>query len=876
MRISLKNKFLIPTVLLIVIGMSILSIISYVKAKNALKEIIVEQVDQIAESTVGTMSTWTKDRKLDIVNWSRQRTYKMALHDSFLAMTAREFTNNQLVRIKEDYKYYENVVLADSAGDLVAASDPSLIGKINISDRNYFQQSLKGKSFISEDVLKSRATGDLVFVISAPVKDNGEIVGVLLGVLDINYLIRLFIDPLKVGENGYAYIFKKDGIIIAHPDRANILKVNIKDFGFGQDMLIKQEGLQEYVVSGVKQTVAFKKFKEVGWTIVVGAINDEILAPVKSLYRISVLVTVAVAMIVAMVIFFIANSVARPINDIVSGLKEMGKGRLDLRLDLDSNDEIGEIGQALNSMAANLEESEKKLKKQHTLLQEANVKAQRDRAVAEAATRSKSEFLANMSHEIRTPLNAVTGFSELLSAMTSEPKQQSYIEAIKIAGKSLLTLINDILDLSTIEAGMLKIVSAPVNLQILLNEIEQIFRVKIKDKGMQFVVEMAPDLPRVLNLDETRIRQILLNLVGNSLKFTDKGHIELRAERLPGAGGQSRIDLLLTLEDSGIGIPPEDLDKIFESFRQQDGQDSRRFGGTGLGLAICRKLVEAMGGEIRAASEMGIGSTFEVILRDIEVAPLDEVSAIAADSFEVTNTAFAKAGILVVDDIESNRNLLRELLAEVGLDVLTADNGQEALDVIGEYQPDLIIMDIRMPVMDGIEATLKIKADSETSGIPIIALTASTSVEDRGDILAKGFAGYLTKPVSAGRLLAEIAKHLPCSIQILEKVKPNIFSPRVVIEEIERPTEFIAILNNEILSSCQSLQKAIVMQRVEQFAERLQELAKEHTVQALGDYGEELLGAVRIFDTVKIEKKLRDIPEIIERYTAMMEQRNGQ
>ncbi|MFH1075963.1 MAG: two-component regulator propeller domain-containing protein, partial [Pseudomonadota bacterium] len=267
-------------------------------------------------------------------------------------------------------------------------------------------------------------------------------------------------------------------------------------------------------------------------------------------------------------------------------------------------------------------------------LSDANTQLAIAKEKAEVANHAKSEFLANMSHELRTPLNAVTGFSELLSSVVIDPKQKSYLDAIKIASKGLLTLLNDILDLSKVEAGQMTINYAETNLKMIFLEIEQIFSPKVTEKGLRFIVDIDKDLPPILMLDEIRLRQILLNLAGNAVKFTEKGYIRLAADKNQGYGDVSRIDLIISVEDTGIGIPEDQREIIFESFKQQEGQDVSKFGGTGLGLAICKKLVEIMDGHISVSSGVGEGSTFEVILRGVAV-PSGEASLIEEKSYDL-------------------------------------------------------------------------------------------------------------------------------------------------------------------------------------------------------------------------------------------------
>ncbi|MCK5525410.1 MAG: PAS domain S-box protein [Thiomargarita sp.] len=259
------------------------------------------------------------------------------------------------------------------------------------------------------------------------------------------------------------------------------------------------------------------------------------------------------------------------------------------------------------------------------VLEDINVRKRAEKAMkqakeaAESANRAKSEFLANMSHEIRTPLNTIVGFSELLSEQTSDKKHLNHIDAIKTAGETLLTLINDILDLSKIEVGQLDILYKMVNPHVIFNEIQQFFAVKIAEKNIDFIVEIDKELPQTLLLDETRLRQVLFNLIGNAIKFTDKGYVKLHANKICKEKYCKNVDLIFSVIDTGIGIPEERQDIIFETFQQQDGKSTRKYEGTGLGLAITKRLVEMMNGTISVKSTVGVGSIFEIILRNVKV-----------------------------------------------------------------------------------------------------------------------------------------------------------------------------------------------------------------------------------------------------------------
>ncbi len=494
---------------------------------------------------------------------------------------------------------------------------------------------------------------------------------------------------------------------------------------------------------------------------------------------------------------------------------------------------------------------------------------------ADAANRAKSEFLANMSHEIRTPLNAVTGFSELLSSLVADAKHKSYVDAIKTAGKSLLTLINDILDLSKIEAEMMEIQYEPVNVQLLFNEIEKIFKMKIDGKKLQLHIEIDEDLPPGLMLDETRLRQILFNLVGNAVKFTEEGRITMTAKKGGAISPRGSVDVTISVEDTGMGIPEEERGCIFESFKQQHGQSTRKFGGTGLGLAISKKLVEIMNGRISVRSEVGVGSAFEVTFRDVAGAS-SERPAPREKELGIENIFFEKAKVLVVDDVESNRALIRELLSRVNLDVLTAENGQEAVLLSREYQPDLIIMDIRMPVMDGYEALKRIRENPDAKEIPIIALTASVESGDIAKRIDAGFDERLTKPVMMRRLLSKLSRFL-AHTKIAEAAGAGSArddAPRkLTMENMERLPELLETMRADMTPRLNKIKQVMKVSDIRTFEESLRGLGVEYKVNGLIDYADQLNRHGRTFDIGSLEKCLGLFPGMVEELAGLIDER---
>jgi CheY-like chemotaxis protein len=346
--------------------------------------------------------------------------------------------------------------------------------------------------------------------------------------------------------------------------------------------------------------------------------------------------------------------------------------------------------------------------------------------------------------------------SDLLKSTLKDEKHKSYIETINVSGNSLLIIINDILDLSKIEAGKIDLHYRPIKINNIFKEIENIFRQKIESKNIEFILDIQEDFSDNVLLDEVRIRQILLNLVGNAVKFTEKGFVKVSLRTTTAYKDSSSLDLRISVEDSGIGIPKNERENIFEVFKQVSGQSIKKFGGTGLGLSITKKLTEMMNGKIVVESTVGEGSIFHVDFYNVQIAATEALPEDNSMSY-FEKYDFSGEKVLVVDDVETNRFLLKELLSSVGINVITAENGYDALKICELENPDLIIMDLIMPVMDGFKASTRLKEDQKFSNTPIIALSASTTQD-----IPKGskFDEYLMKPVNGEQLLKKVSKYI--------------------------------------------------------------------------------------------------------------------
>ena len=475
---------------------------------------------------------------------------------------------------------------------------------------------------------------------------------------------------------------------------------------------------------------------------------------------------------------------------------------------------------------------------------------------AESANRAKSEFLANMSHEIRTPMNAILGFSELLKGMVRDERQQSYVQAITSSGRTLLALINDILDLSKIESGKLELEYDALDIRIVLRDVQHIFSQKAEQKDLALMLDIAPDVPNSLLLDEVRLRQILFNVVGNALKFTDQGHVKIRA--LVGGANprQDTVELVFEVEDTGIGISEGEQQRIFEEFTQQSGQSTKKYGGTGLGLAITKRLVEMMRGQISIRSTVGRGSTFRFSFPEIKLAaagaPAPSIFEEAADLADLE-----PCRVLVADDVVMNRDLIRAFFFGTDHQLIEAENGRRAIELARSAKPDIILMDARMPVMDGVQATRALKADDTLKKIPVVVVTAS-AMQSEEAALKPICDGYLRKPIGRSDLARQLRQF--CRVKPGAKKAAPPPQPAAVSHDAEAATRLPELFPH--LERCREtwehLLNAPLVSEVERFARHLETLGDEYYTPDLRDYGRRLAACAARFDLVEMENALQE------------------
>lgn len=465
----------------------------------------------------------------------------------------------------------------------------------------------------------------------------------------------------------------------------------------------------------------------------------------------------SIAILIAALCYWIMKLIVTPINELGEAANKLSQGDFSVRVSAVSKDEVGLLAKAFNTMSEQLSSFyttlEDKVKKR-------TLDLERAKEASEAANKAKSDFLANMSHEIRTPMNSVLGFTEMLKSMNHGKKETRYIDNIFTSGKSLLSLINDVLDLSKIESGKFELQYSPLSIRNLFDELTSLFEPKTAEKLLKFEVGIATEFPEYILLDETRVRQILINLLSNAIKFTENGSIKLSAMTTRSSKNtESIVDVTFVVKDSGKGIPEDQIEKIFNPFEQTEGQKVSEHGGTGLGLAISKRFAEAMHGTIEVKSVENQFSEFRINFPQLEIVSAENPSMPSQSEINYRALDFNPAKVLIVDDIDFNRELLINFLEAWDFELSMGKDGVEAVELATTILPDLIFLDMKMPRMNGYEASRILRENPRTKDIPIIAVTASALTKDEEEI-RRFCQGYLRKPVSRREVVSTAMQFL--------------------------------------------------------------------------------------------------------------------
>jgi signal transduction histidine kinase/DNA-binding response OmpR family regulator len=658
----------------------------------------------------------------------------------------------------------------------------------NVGDRRWFLQGMKGQRTVDDPVV-SRSTGIVVIHIISPIvqSDDSRIAGVLGGTISVEHAVKI-VNQLNYGKGSYAFALNSQGVPIVHPN-PNLVGTSEKptpSFLASDDtslsklthaMVTQKQGIELLRVDNSWQYVAYLPLKEANWSLALVIPRENIESQLHYLDAIAmVIVCLAATMI------FVLWQV-------------------------------------------------------HTFEQ---TQLKKSKAAADAASYAKSEFLANMSHELRTPLNGILGYTQILQRSKNFDEQDKKgLSIIHQCGYHLLTLINDVLDLSKIEARKLELVQTPFHLPSFLQGVVEMCRVRAEQKGIAFIYEPDPNLPVGIYADEKRLRQVLINLLGNAIKFTGSGSVTFCIKNQATTSGDtasSRYRLEFKVIDTGVGMTPDNIKKIFLPF-EQVGNAEKQSEGTGLGLAISLKLLALMDSKIEVTSELGKGSTFWFEIQGSAATNWAKSSRFAGLG-TISGYQGHKRKVLIVDDKWENRSVIVNLLQPIGFEVVEASNGKQGLDLAYQIQPDLIITDLVMPVMHGFKLLEQLRQSPQLKDIVAIASSASVFEVDQFKSLDAGANAFLPKPVQADTLFDLIQKHLNLEWIYEQSAvpEPDNYEPSPVTHTSELTVPPIEILTHlyeltqdgdfdAVSTEAERLQKA--HPNYNEFAQKLKSLADD-------------------------------------------------
>ncbi|WP_392534464.1 ATP-binding protein [Nostoc sp. C117] len=709
---NLLIRFIIGGTTLVV---SISAYFSYQAARNLMLKDLRHSAFLEVQRGVAEIEEWLHVRQAEVQTLANTSTVR-----SLNWSVAEPYLKAQVKRINDEFFFFQ-----------IATPDGSFsntkVGRANknIQDRDYFQKAIAGNSNISDPFI-SRSTGIPLIAIATPISSNSvrssSPIGVFQGNVRVDRIAEV-VNSLRYGANSYAFALNSQGQAIVHPNSAlmstvekpapSLLKMGDRNLkAIAHHMVNKQQGIELMEIDGTQKYVAYLPLTQANWSVALVIPRQNIESRLQFLDLIALIV-----------------------------------GGLTVTM-------ITVLWQVQAFEQTQLKKS---------------------KAAADTANHAKSEFLANMSHELRTPLNGILGCAQILLRSPALAEQQQYhVSIIEQCGSHLLTLINDILDLSKIEAKKLELHPHDLHFPSFLQGIVEICQIRVKQKGILFVYEPAINLPTAIHVDVKRLRQVLLNLLGNAIKFTDAGQVTFNVEvieRPPSDGKTLKHCLRFTVKDTGIGISPTELSQIFLPF-EQVGEKKRQAEGTGLGLAITRQLVQMMGSEIHLKSQIGQGSSFWFELEIPEATDWVE-SAMAASEKQIIGFEGSPYTILMVDDRWENRTVITNLLQPLGFNVVEASNGQEGLEKAIALKPDLIVTDLLMPEMDGFELIQHLRHTPEIQDVKIIVSSASVFEADQHRSLQAGGNHFLSKPVQADELFHQL-KSLLNLVWIYKQSQPDV------------------------------------------------------------------------------------------------------
>src|SRR3954449_8266896 len=611
------------------------------------------------------------------------------------------------------------------------------------------QQVIETKKPYVSDLFTGATVSRHVLTVRIPVLADEVATHVLSVAFEPDHIAEL-LRKYKLPPEWTATVLDRNNRVIASSKPAQVVRTTV-----AQASGVPRDGLWWGIdAEGGSVLRAFAGSELSGWRAFIEVPINVIRAPLwRTFWLFAALVAALLAISFASALWF-GRRIARPFQRLAEDARALGQQDTSFVPLASGVKEADQVSQAMVAAYTELTQREAALAASFREVAERDRQAVELRAakeIAEQASKAKSEFLATMSHELRTPLTGALGMADLLAAEWLSDKERHLVEEIRSSGRHLLDLLSNVLDLSRIESGKLELQQTDFSIAELLEAVRSLLAPQAVERGLTLAFELDESVPPSLKGDPTRLRQVLINLVGNGLKFTSRGGVSVSVSHCPEPDG--RIRLRFEVRDTGIGIPQEKLAEMFKPFVQADSSTTRRYGGSGLGLTISRRVVEAMGGTLEVESLPGVGSRFWF---EVGLEPGD---AAAAERAELDPAIASPRRILLVEDVELNRRLLQMMLSAHGHEVIFATSGAEAVELVARERFDVVLMDVHMPVMDGVEATRRIRRmDGPARKVAIIGLTANVLASEQQRYLAAGMNACLTKPIDWDQLFAALAR----------------------------------------------------------------------------------------------------------------------
>ncbi|MDJ0714451.1 MAG: ATP-binding protein [Prochloraceae cyanobacterium] len=817
-KASLRTILIVPFVIQITAAVGLISYLSYTNSRKTVEELAIQLSDRTTDNVKQHVLNYLNNShrihqsivanidsgSINLNNYSQlqnsfwhQVKYLDSLSFLYFANRKGDFIG---VQKKDDGKYISHIrntstvpnrnsYFIDKQGNQTNSVIASK--EYDPRTRSWYRAAQNTKKPTWSPIYSFASSGNKVLGISpvTPIYDNsGNFQGVLASDLSLGQISN-FLRNLKISSGAKIFIVERNGKIIAtssneSPFKLEQLKQQRVEITQSKDILIQQTAkylIKKYgnfeeienISSSFKldngkrqylQVQSLQEDKGLDWLILVAIPETDFTSKIDQNTQQTIFLSI-IALAIAIAIGSItSHRVTKPILTLNQAAKDIAKGKLDKTVEIEREDEVGELARSFNLMASQLKESfstlEQRVEERTVELKKSVIVAQKAKEEALAANKAKDNFLVNISHELRTPLNSILGYTKiLLSADNLQTIQIISLRIVKQSGTHLLTLINDILDFSKSEAGKIELNPSQFYLLEFLEGVGGIIQMRAKEKSLSFKYEVIGDLPSGIKADEKRLRQVLLNLLGNAVKFTDAGGVILRVSEIPQKEADDKTKIRFEVIDSGIGVSSSQLEKIFQPF-EQVGDLENRTAGTGLGLSISKELVELMGSKIQVKSELGRGSTFWF---DVT---FDAIELTGEEHQQKQNTPIKgykgdrQYQILVVDDRSENRLLLINLLQPLGFKIIEASDGQQGLEIANSTRPDLILTDLLMPHKTGLTMVLELRQIPQLKDIPIISLSASNSEIMEKKSKTVGCNAFLPKPIDDRKLLALLEQYL--------------------------------------------------------------------------------------------------------------------